>query len=89
LVGAILDAHPEIIISHEYGVLGNWNEYRRLKQKNMQKYKLFFEIHNLSTEQSMFGLRANRSGYSYYIPGLWQGGYEKQIKVSTNFSTVF
>lgn len=91
LVAAILDAHPEIIISHEYSVLENWNEYRRLKQKNMQKYKLFFEIHNLSTEQSMFGLRGetNLSRYSYYIPGLWQGGYEKQIKVSTNFSTVF
>jgi len=91
LVGAILDAHPEIIISHEYSVLGNWNEYQRIEQKNMQKYKLFFELHNLSTEQSMFGHRAesNLNGYSYYIPGLWQGGYEKQIKVSTNFSTVF
>ena len=89
LVGAILDAHPQIIIPHEYHVLGNWQKYRSLRalSKTLPKYQLFLDLHQLSTEQAMFGRRSsawvtrrNRS-YSYNIPGLWQGGYEKTIKV--------
>ena len=90
LVGAILDAHPEIIIPHEYDVIANWKKYQspRLKQKNLQKYQLFFNLHQLSTEQAMFGIRASANNtllkeneYTYHIPGLWQGGYEQGIKV--------
>ncbi|KAJ7371717.1 hypothetical protein OS493_023052 [Desmophyllum pertusum] len=34
LVGAILDAHPEIIIPHEYDVLARWKEYQSSDFKN-------------------------------------------------------
>ena len=85
LVGAILDAHPEIIIPHEYDVLARWKEYQSsdFKNKNLKKYVLFFNLHKLSTEQAMFGgNRANNKGfYNYNVPGLWQGGYEKKIQV--------
>ncbi|XP_078342600.1 uncharacterized protein LOC144628378 [Oculina patagonica] len=90
LVGAILDAHPEIIMPFEYDVIKNWEKYQSstLKQKNMQKYQLFFDLHHLSTEQAMFGRYASANTslleeiqYTYHIPGLWQGGYEQRIKV--------
>ena len=91
-MSAILDAHPEIIITHQYDVIENWRRYLSStpKEKNMQKHRLFFELHRLSTEQAMFGIRAKRKSgkgnqYNYYIPGLWQGGYEKRIKVNTSF----
>ena len=89
LVGSILDAHPEVIIPHEYDVIENWQKYRSLRalSKTLPKYQLFLDLHQLSTEQAMFedrsntGLTSSSGFYSYNVPGLWQGGYEKTIKV--------
>ncbi|KAJ7379386.1 hypothetical protein OS493_016623 [Desmophyllum pertusum] len=92
LVGAILDAHPEIIIPHEYDLMAKWTKYQssKLKEKNLQKYVLFYDLHQCSLEQSMFGIRAGNNnslttnisgGYNYNIPGLWQGSYQRRIKV--------
>ena len=89
LVGALLDAHPEIIIPHEYNVIGNWERIKSetYNQERLQKYILFHELYQLSTRQAMFGFRA-KSGfhtrgveYSYHVPGLWQGRYQNKIKV--------
>jgi len=88
LVGALLDAHPEIIIPHEYDLIRNWEKYNRTStviKKNRPKYELFFDLHHLSTKQAMFLSRstnpASGDEYNYNIPGLWQGGYETRIKV--------
>ena len=88
LVGALLDAHPEIIIPHEYDVIKNWKLYRpsTLRNEKMSKYYLFYDLHQLSKEQAMFGRRSNYArgrtrSYSYKVPGLWQGGYQTKIKV--------
>ena len=91
LVGAILDAHPEIIIPHEYNLIGKWRKYQsaELKQKNMQKYQLFYDLHQHSKRQAEVGIRAspNRTRlreeftYTYHVPGLWQGEYLNRIKV--------
>ncbi|KAL9959643.1 hypothetical protein ACROYT_G032983 [Oculina patagonica] len=88
LVAAILDAHPEIIISHQYNVLKNWRVSISTAQKNLQKYQLFFGIHKLSRDQASFGNRASPINqtkyktYNYNVPGSWQGKYQEKIKVS-------
>ena len=91
LVGSILDAHPEIIIPHEYNVLRYWKKYWPSTSKNIKlsKYHLFYDLHQRSREQAMFGLRSkyagipdeNEGGYNYNVPGLWQGGYQTRLKV--------
>ena len=88
LVGAILDAHPEIIIPHEYNLLKYWKKYWPLtsKDKQLSKYHLFYDLHQLSREQAMFGIRSKypdgkQGSYSYNVPGLWQGGYQTRLKV--------
>ena len=87
LIGAILDAHPEIIIPREYNVLGEWDRFRseEVNQNNMGKYLLFYELQELSSRQATFGLRAKNPVsmhiYNYNVPGLWQGGYRSRIKV--------
>ena len=88
LVGAILDAHPEIIIPHEYDLLQKWERFRSAKarENNLQKYFLYYELHKLSTKQATFGIRAKNplfmgGSYNYHVPGLWQGGYHNKIKV--------
>lgn len=91
LIGAILDAHPEIVIPHEYDLLTNLHRFesRRPANKNIQKYLLFNELRQTSETQALFGIRANRNNsllgpreYTYNVPGQWQGGFDKKIKVN-------
>jgi len=88
LVGAILDAHPEIIIPHQYDVIKYWNKYRpsNATKTKMSKYHLFYDLHQLSREQALFGIRSKfpegkMGGHSYNVPSLWQGGYQMKIRV--------
>ena len=91
LVGSILDAHPEIIIPHEYHIVEQWKIYRddALRNSGMQKYLLFYNLHSLSTWQASFGSRATRPVflddgiYSYNVPGAWQGSFNGKLKVGT------
>ncbi|KAL9971631.1 hypothetical protein ACROYT_G017822 [Oculina patagonica] len=85
LVAALLDAHPEIIIPHEYDIMARWSKYQstELKQKNLQKYVLFYDLHLRSFKQAKYLIRGKSSlkTYTYKVPGLWQGRYQKKIKV--------
>lgn len=88
LIGAILDAHPEIIIPHEWNAIAKWDEYKHTRggQDNTAKTRLFFDLHSLSRSQAMFGNRAPSGSkgkqYSYHVPGQWQGTYRDKIRVS-------
>ena len=92
LMGAILDAHPHIVIPHEYHIVNRWSIYQdeALINTGMQKYLLFYNLHSLSTWQAVFGNRAKKPVflddgiYSYNVPGAWQGTFSGKIKVSTN-----
>ena len=86
LVAAILDAHPEIVLTQNFDVINNFKKYRSSAEK---KYQLFFDIHQRSRYAAMFGGHAspnhqlkNKQGYHYNVPGSWQGGYQERIKVS-------
>lgn len=90
LVAALLDAHPEIVISPGYQVIEKWEQYQspELKEKRMQKYRLFYDLHQYSLEHAMFLKRASSERclmeefkYNYHIPSLWQGGFQHRIKV--------
>ena len=98
LVGAILDAHPEIIIPHEYNILAKLKKLQEQKQTKeyMKKYFLFHNLHMLSHDQALFGFRANDSlliekkfTYTYNVPGLWQGDFDKRIKVKAHIYNQF
>ena len=87
LIGAILDAHPEIIIPHEYNVIDKWHDYKN-KSSGMSdqlKTRLFFDMHSRSQYQAMFenrsSSRCSDDRYCYNVPGQWQGTYRDRIKV--------
>ena len=88
LVGAILDAHPEIIIPHEFKLITNWSkDYKTQIHSADLKNRIFFDLHSLSRAQAMFGNRApcstrERHGYCYHVPGQWQGKYRDKLKVT-------
>ena len=88
LVGAILDSHPEIIISNEFDLLTKLDRFFKdpNEESNSRSLKIFSKLYSVSRRQAIFGNRApNKTyGYSYYIPGGWQGKYRNRIKVSVS-----
>jgi len=71
LVGSLLDAHPDIVISHEMDVL------RYLRYGFSKKQILSLIIHK---DKAFTGKGREWSGYDYQISGLWQGHY-RSLKV--------
>jgi hypothetical protein len=66
LVGALLDAHPNIAVAHEFDLLDQQSK-RGFKSRS----DLIDSIVNLSVLQANTGRM--QSGYSYLVPGAWQG----------------
>ncbi len=71
LIGSLLDAHPNIIISHELNAL-------RLFEKGISKRKIYYLILQNSRRQS--AAVRQETGYSYQVPNQWQGKF-KTLKV--------
>jgi hypothetical protein len=65
LIGAALDAHPEIAIAHEANVL------RLVAERGLPRERLFRVLYDDAHERAASGRM--QSGYSYAIPGQWQG----------------
>ena len=80
LVGALLDAHPNIIIANEYDVPGKWIG---LKKKEQTRDYLFQALFTNSYGQSKFGRRQENCPRirSMNVPNQWQGKFDKRIKV--------
>jgi hypothetical protein len=68
LIGSLLDAHPDAIIAHELDALSYVHAGFSEKQ-----------LFHLLLENSQEYARAGRgwSGYSYRVPGQWQGRFRK------------
>jgi Sulfotransferase family len=68
LVGSLLDAHPDMVVSHELDVL-------KYVAAGYGRAQLF----TLVLEHAKANAAAGRKswGYSYAVPGQWQGRYEQ------------
>ena len=64
LIGSLLDAHPDIIISHEANILS-------LVKEGRKDTDIFQTILENSRRNALLGRR--ETGYSYDVPGQWQG----------------
>ena len=82
IVGAILDSHPHIVISHEEDLFNKLvDEY-----KNYNKSQIFNTLWHNSYTSARDGLRthtdvAKKKGYTLAIDGLYQGTYQFYIDV--------
>lgn len=66
ILGGLLDAHKNIIISHEYDVLNHLNK---------NKIELFDEI--VKNSQQVVKKGRKQAGYNNVVEDLWQGRFEK------------
>ena len=82
LVASILDAHPNVIIAHEYYLFDKLNQPRRYPMLT-NKSGLFDELYLSSYTSAAKGWRAavnTSKGYNFELPGTWQGRFN-QLKV--------
>lgn len=97
LTGAMLDAHPEILIPQKYDIIGNWKMFqnKHLHELGLQKYMLFFLLQSLSRFQALFRNQARTPRYYWlwtfkgdginynFVPGAWQGTTNGKLKVKS------
>jgi Sulfotransferase domain len=67
LVGHLLDAHPDVVIAHELDVAG-------LLRWNFRDAQILSLILRRTRESAAGGSRSG-GGYSYPVPGQWQGRF--------------
>ena len=82
IVASLLDAHPNVVIAHEYALINRWSEHPELY--NNEKSALFNTLYNSSRYSAQAGLRRqglSKKGYSLDVPGWYQGSYEGGISV--------
>jgi hypothetical protein len=72
LVGSLLDAHPNIVISHEADILG-------LVDKGFSRSQIFSLI--LKNSQTFANAGRSWSGYSYRVKNSWQGKFKKILVI--------
>ena len=90
IIGSLLDAHPNVVIAHEYDVfkkLPSLIEHSSARgQANFTeavKVQLFNELYqNSYSNVFLNGTRSkNNKGYNLTLNGTWQGRYKDQILV--------
>ena len=85
VIGSLLDAHPNIIIPHEYGIIEKWAHSPEKYYK--KKTYLFNELYSLSYHNAFGGERRReettnkKRGYSFGVDQSWQGQYGDLVSV--------
>ena len=83
IIGSMMDAHPNMVIAHEYFLFQQWDTAERQKLKN--KTYLFNVLYRDSIEDAVNpkGLRNvkdTHKGYTLAVNSTWQGRF-RQLKV--------
>ncbi len=72
LVGSLLNAHPDVVISHELDVL----RYADLRFRRNQLYHLILE-----RDQEFSGAGSSKHEFDYKVPDEWQGRYRRLLVI--------
>jgi hypothetical protein len=67
LVGSLLDAHPDVVIGHEVNVLA------LVAAEGVSRRELVHTLLRRSEADASRSLGRRATGYSYAVPGQWQG----------------
>ena len=79
-IGSVLDAHPNVIIAHEYMLIRECTEHLKLGENIFQdKVSLFNTLYKNSFAAANCGWRSNKTtskGYNLDVHGQWQGSFD-------------
>lgn len=81
VIASLLDAHPNVIIAHEYSLFSKWTDAPVLHSDKQWLFTTLFESSKYSSIQGWRNRQTTKKGYSLSIPGWWQGKYKDKINV--------
>lgn len=77
LIGSIMDAHPNIIIAHEYDVVGKLESY----MSDDGRERLYNDLFQDSRAMAFREGGRQHNNYNYAVPGQWQGTYRDRLEI--------
>ena len=80
IVGSLMDAHPHVIIAHEYKIFYNWQHFYNNSNQNWTEM-LFSLLYNKSSSDASGIRNSSIKGYSLTVNNLWQGKFDCYIEV--------
>ena len=78
LVGTLLDGHPNIVLATDYQLFIKWPQYRTYHWK---RARLYSALHQYSITFAKYFRHNNGKGYSFDLPGGFNGRYNESISV--------
>ena len=78
IIGSMLDAHPNVIIAHEYAIFRRLieDEDNQLRNRNILFNRLYKNSHKMANKGWRTSSR-NSKGYTLGMEGTWQGRFTK------------
>ena len=80
IVGTLMDAHPHVVISHEFNVFTRFADLNKVPAGRWRE-----NLYNLLYRKSAYDVQHirgdSRKGYSLAVQNLWQGKFERYIEV--------
>lgn len=73
-----MDAHPNVIIAHEYDVVGKLDSYLTGSDG---RDRLFHDLFNDSKTIAFREGGRQHNNYNYAVPGQWQGTYRDKLEI--------
>ena len=77
IIGSLMDAHPHVVVSHEFHLLENLPNASDTHWKS----HLFNSLYQRSASDVTKGRAYARKGYTLGVEGLWQGRFDGYIEV--------
>ena len=80
IVGSLLDAHPHVVIAHEYFISSHFRDLDRASNQTWRD-NLFNLLYKGSIQSVAARQQHHTKGYSLGVEGLWQGRFQNHIEV--------
>ena len=81
IIASLLDAHPNIVMAHEYSLFSQWTRQPALHSNKSWLFSILFTNSKHNSESGMRKRNMIKKGYSLTVPGWWQGKYDNRIYV--------
>ena len=88
IVASMLDAHPNMIIAHEYNL---FRELPRLRRRGTTRDSLYNQLYRNSYNNALKGWRSEhrvQKGYTLQMGETWQGSFEKLLVIGEKSGAV-
>ncbi|XP_064384169.1 uncharacterized protein LOC135333192 [Halichondria panicea] len=81
ILASILDAHPNVVISHEYSLFHQWDDDPINHTDKSWLFSTLYDSSSNSVEEGLRRKESSKKGYSLAVPGWWQGKFDGIIDV--------